>query len=585
VTPSAAGSVDVLSVDVLIVVALRDELQALLTITDGEGSVWQEREDVRGYRYYIQSFSRQSGIPFTVAAARTNDMGETSATAAAMRLIHQLRPWRLAMCGICAGARGDVQLGDVIVADRIFKFDGGAVKVTRAKGSSAADEPRERYRVELFHDIRTYNLNPLWRYQAEDFPPGWARALGRRPRSYGDQERWLLAEIAKQAAGFEAKHFARGYPKEVRAAECPQWATVITRLRESGDLEPRGLAFTAKGRETFDNETILYPDGRPEISPRVHVGAIGTSARLQRDEQLFPRLRRIVRKTLGVEMEGAAIGVVADLEQLDAIMVKAVVDFGDAEKDDQFRDYAARAAALFLIEFLKRHLPIRPEQPAPVAPPRAEAPRASMAFSTESFEACTWILVLKGSKLSSSTDPSMLLQQLRHSTSDESIEVTPEPQERLVFRVTSRLDTYEKLWKKYMRNRPTQKLEQAIRYISRDLLPDPDDAAAGHFGRSPLRNNMLLWANVRRGAGIWFELHIEVSSLDEGMPLHGEVSFFLHPTISKEPLRVPVEQGKAKLDLEVWGSFTIGAIVESTGTRLELDLADLAGVPPGFSDN
>lgn len=43
----------------------------------------------------------------------------------ASRASSGLSPRWLAMCGICAGRRGEVSLGDLIVADRVFSYDHG----------------------------------------------------------------------------------------------------------------------------------------------------------------------------------------------------------------------------------------------------------------------------------------------------------------------------------------------------------------------------------------------------------------------------------------------------------------------------
>jgi Phosphorylase superfamily len=53
---------------------------------------------------------------FRVAAASCPRMGMVSASTLAQKLIQQVRPRILAMTGICAGVRGECELGDVLVA-------------------------------------------------------------------------------------------------------------------------------------------------------------------------------------------------------------------------------------------------------------------------------------------------------------------------------------------------------------------------------------------------------------------------------------------------------------------------------------
>lgn len=52
-------------------------------------------------------------------------------------------------------------------------------------------------------------------------------------------------------------------------------------------------------------------------------------------------------------MEGAVIGAVAEIHDIPMLVVKAVQDYGDSHKSDQFRAYAAEASARFLLTFLE----------------------------------------------------------------------------------------------------------------------------------------------------------------------------------------------------------------------------------------
>src|SRR5262249_11089706 len=89
---------------------------------------------------------------------------------------------------------------------------------------------------------------------------------------------------------------------------------------------------------------------------QVHVGAVATGKMVEEDPELFPRLRRVVRKTIGVEMEGVAIGSLAQHFDRKGLVVKAVSDHADLKKDDSFREFACKAAATVLMAFLQSHL-------------------------------------------------------------------------------------------------------------------------------------------------------------------------------------------------------------------------------------
>ena len=132
------------------------------------------------------------------------------------------------------------------------------------------------------------------------------------------------------------------------------------------------MTLTSAGRRHVEELRDRYPpDGFPgELSwPEVHIAPIATGGRVVEDEELFPTIHTSVRKTLGVDMEGAAIGAVAAIEDVDhCIVVKGVQDHADREKDDRYRAYAIETSYRFLIAFLRRHLP--PKKRAPFILPQ-----------------------------------------------------------------------------------------------------------------------------------------------------------------------------------------------------------------------
>jgi nucleoside phosphorylase len=346
-------------IDALIVTALKLELDAVLAL-GGDEAGWILERDPSGFRYHHRELARADGGVLRIAAAWSGQMGEGAAAVRATQLVTHLDPTCLAMCGICAGRRGDVFLGDVIVANRVYSYDHGKLV--------AAVDKRGRRSEQIFHDIETYDLEKAWAMDAAYFADdlGWsAELLGARPRSKADQERWILHTLLEhQSSG--------GVPPAEhpdRKQRCPSWSNLLPALRSRGliDKKPGVLRLTRKGQTLVQDERLRHPDGLPADPPfRVHIGAIATGKTVREDPGLFPRLRKHVRTTIGVEMEAAAIGYVAEHLDRRAIVVKAVCDYADHEKDDSFQAFAARAAAEFLIAFLSRHLPSRaptPEEP------------------------------------------------------------------------------------------------------------------------------------------------------------------------------------------------------------------------------
>ncbi|HSO00485.1 MAG TPA: hypothetical protein VLS89_19470, partial [Candidatus Nanopelagicales bacterium] len=113
--------------DVLILTALQDELEAVLALGEGAKQGWKEKRDGDGFRYHLRKLPGAYAEPLVIAAAWTGDMAEPVTVLRAQQLIEELKPACLAMCGICAGYRKDVALGDVIVADRVYGYDLGKV--------------------------------------------------------------------------------------------------------------------------------------------------------------------------------------------------------------------------------------------------------------------------------------------------------------------------------------------------------------------------------------------------------------------------------------------------------------------------
>jgi nucleoside phosphorylase len=362
-------------VDVLLVTALQDELEAVLCLGQGGKADWRAHRDRSGFPYHVRELGTERGATLAIAAAWTGEMGEAVAAARATALIGELDPGCLAMCGICAGKRGEVSLGDVIVADRVYSYDHGKL-VSLGEGEAR----------ELFHDIETYGLEKVWKMDAAFFAreEGWAEGIGmERPIARRTQMRWVLHALVQHESGGAA-------PKEhpARKERCPDWPKVLAALRHEGlvEVQKGSLVLTEKGREAVLEDELLYPDGLPEEPLlRVHVGAIATGKTVREDPLLFKRLSHHVRKTLGVEMEAAAIGQVAAHFERRAIVVKAVSDHADGDKDDSYRAFACRASAAWLLAFLQRNLePSGPETRESVLPGgAAEAQMASIAKQLE----------------------------------------------------------------------------------------------------------------------------------------------------------------------------------------------------------
>ncbi len=115
---------DAAGVDIVIACALQtpelDQVLALPWNWDPKPAVLPDATFV--HRGWFLDAARKR---YTVAAAHAPRMGMVSAALLGASLIQHLRPRLIAMTGICAGVRGKVALGDVLLADPSWDFQSG----------------------------------------------------------------------------------------------------------------------------------------------------------------------------------------------------------------------------------------------------------------------------------------------------------------------------------------------------------------------------------------------------------------------------------------------------------------------------
>ncbi len=121
-----------LRADVLIVTAVPEEHQAVLE-ADGGAGAWTEHEDPMGISVAFREIALEGGGSLTIAVTQALGMGGPNAVIAAANAIKDYDVRCLAMCGVCAGRRGDVALGDVIVADRVWQYGAGKRKAEKVR--------------------------------------------------------------------------------------------------------------------------------------------------------------------------------------------------------------------------------------------------------------------------------------------------------------------------------------------------------------------------------------------------------------------------------------------------------------------
>jgi nucleoside phosphorylase len=110
-------------------------------------------------------------------------------------------------------------------------------------------------------------------------------------------------------------------------------------------------------------------DSSGRTMPMPHFGPVLSGEKVQAGGPSVDELRKIWPKAIGTEMEGLGVALAAYRNGLPSLMVKAVTDFADTAKDDDWHPYAAEAAARFAIAVLDRSMVRRDEIPRPPAAP------------------------------------------------------------------------------------------------------------------------------------------------------------------------------------------------------------------------
>lgn len=110
---------------------------------------------------------------------------------------------------------------------------------------------------------------------------------------------------------------------------------------------------------------------------------------------------------------------------------------------------------------------------------------------------------------------------------------------------------------------------------------NPLDIQKGQWGGESSLNGWTISAEVAEISESWFAIEIEVKG-DDGKTAC-PVTFHLHDSFP-DPMRriIPGNKGEILLSLKAYGAFTVGALIECDGTKLELDLSALESAPKIF---
>jgi nucleoside phosphorylase len=315
-------------VDVLIITALKMEYDAAKAHLQG----WVPPRHRDKHPHGRGTLPRANGDHLTVALAHAPRMSGRHAGPVATALSAGLSPTCLAMSGVCAGNPAEVALGDVVVAEMTYEYD---------EGKQTADE--------FLADHRQYQLDSRWIQAAQHLDPSGLDSFG--PASEDEAAIWLLERLYLGQEPTKHPAFHRYFPAGT-------WTTRTETIASEGLIERDhpGWALTADGREYIERVRYDDVDGPRRLPFAIAVAPMASGSHVAKDGASWDMLRRTgVRTVTGLEMEAATIATVAEAERVPHwLVVKGVMDHADPNKDDRYKEFAARASAEVLYALLER---------------------------------------------------------------------------------------------------------------------------------------------------------------------------------------------------------------------------------------
>ena len=324
-------------VDVLIVTALPEERAAARTVltagVDGmRVATWSEAGD-EDAPYLVGELFGEDGAKLRVALGRPTRMGATSAASFTTTLAERLKPRCLAMTGVCAGNPSDVALGDVIVAELTYAYDEGKRTQNGFEG-----------------DHRQWPAPDPWVRAAQELDSAGLPSQG--AATVDDAELWLLERLYHGGD-------PRTHPALKRYFPIGEWKPAVLDLERRGLVtrEANALAIADAGRDRVNQALVYDSVDPPSVLPfKVLTGPIASGNVVVKDGVTWDSLKAMgMRTVIGLEMEAAAIGLVARSKGIQNwIVVKGVMDHADPKKDDRYKPFAARASAEVLVRLLRK---------------------------------------------------------------------------------------------------------------------------------------------------------------------------------------------------------------------------------------
>ena len=254
---------DNLKIDCAIITAVQNEWDQLFRC----GIVWKEYVKSDDPTQYFYSEYEKDGEVINILIAKQSQMGMSAASMLTTKIINTFSPKLICMVGIAGGRKGEVELGDIIVAEESWDYGSGKIKTAEQGGICFSSEMHQLTISAASKEI----LN----------------------KDYSD----ILYKIRRD--------WNSGNGKKI-----------------STDI-------------------------------KVHVGAMASGAAVVQDEGMVTNyILPQHRKLLGIDMETYGVYYAAKnttKKSVEAISVKAVSDFADPHKNDDYQHYAAYISTRFVL--------------------------------------------------------------------------------------------------------------------------------------------------------------------------------------------------------------------------------------------
>lgn len=276
------------------------------------------------------------------------------------------------MTGICAGQRGKIHLGDVVVATGAFNYERGR----------RTDEGHQAQPM-LFASDGLDTWLP-WIQATMSIRPWDAHTIQKHPKSQTSTQDFFRRVLYEYQNGVEKSKWlwAHGFDRSKSIVEnktrIPDYDRNLKNLVSSGEVEIKNLQLQLSRAVMHKIQTSiaiygdsLEPSDR-RMKSKVEYGVYASGSGVdfhtitrkyqpwgsenpeaeERVSRCFEEARRQYRDITAVDMEGAAFYQALQGTGIKAVCVKGISDYGDHEKDDVVHQYAKEAAASFSWELI-----------------------------------------------------------------------------------------------------------------------------------------------------------------------------------------------------------------------------------------